>query len=50
MGGIESGQDALDFMAAGASCVAVGTENFRDPAAGTRIRERDAGVARKTRL
>jgi dihydroorotate dehydrogenase (NAD+) catalytic subunit len=39
MGGIGSGQDALDFMAAGAKCVAVGTENFRDPAAGVRIRE-----------
>ena len=26
--------DALDFIAAGASCVAVGTESFRDPAAG----------------
>lgn len=38
MGGIGSGQDALDFMAAGAKCVAVGTENFRDPAAGVRIR------------
>jgi dihydroorotate dehydrogenase (NAD+) catalytic subunit len=39
MGGIERGQDALDFFAAGASCVAVGTENFRDPAAATRIRD-----------
>jgi dihydroorotate dehydrogenase (NAD+) catalytic subunit len=38
MGGIESGQDAFDFIAAGARCVAVGTENFRDPAAATRIR------------
>lgn len=38
MGGIGSGQDALDFMAAGAKCVAVGTENFRDPAAAVRIR------------
>jgi dihydroorotate dehydrogenase (NAD+) catalytic subunit len=39
MGGIGSGQDAFDFMAAGAKCVAVGTENFRDPAAAIRIRE-----------
>jgi len=38
MGGIECGQDALDFIAAGARCVAVGTENFRDPAAAIRIR------------
>ena len=37
MGGIASGRDALDFLAAGASAVAVGTENFRDPAAGSRI-------------
>ena len=37
MGGIQSGRDALDFLQAGASCVAVGTENFRDPGAGARI-------------
>jgi dihydroorotate dehydrogenase (NAD+) catalytic subunit len=37
MGGIASGRDAADFMAAGASFVAVGTESFRDPAAGRRI-------------
>ncbi len=37
MGGVTSGVDALDFIAAGASLVAVGTENFRDPAAGTRV-------------
>jgi dihydroorotate dehydrogenase (NAD+) catalytic subunit len=38
MGGITCGRDALDFMQAGASCVAVGTESFRDPAAGARVR------------
>ncbi|MEX1142406.1 MAG: dihydroorotate dehydrogenase [Thermoleophilaceae bacterium] len=37
MGGIASGRDADDFLAAGASVVAVGTESFRDPAAGRRI-------------
>jgi dihydroorotate dehydrogenase (NAD+) catalytic subunit len=37
MGGITSGQDGLDFLAAGATCVAVGTESFRDPSAGRRI-------------
>ena len=37
MGGISSGRDALDFLAAGASAVAVGTESFRDPAAGRRV-------------
>ena len=37
MGGIANGRQAADFMAAGASAVAVGTESFRDPAAGRRI-------------
>jgi dihydroorotate dehydrogenase (NAD+) catalytic subunit len=37
MGGIATGRDAADFLAAGASLVAVGTESFRDPAAGRRI-------------
>ena len=37
MGGISSGRDALDFIAAGATAVAVGTESFRDPGAGRRI-------------
>ena len=37
MGGVASGRHAADFLAAGAACVAVGTENFRDPAAGRRI-------------
>ncbi len=34
MGGIASGRDAADFIAAGAAAIAVGTENFLDPAAG----------------
>ncbi|HET7446281.1 MAG TPA: dihydroorotate dehydrogenase [Solirubrobacterales bacterium] len=37
MGGISSGADAAEFLAAGASLVAVGTENFRDPRAGSRV-------------
>jgi dihydroorotate dehydrogenase (NAD+) catalytic subunit len=37
MGGIANGRQAADFMVAGASAVAVGTESFRDPAAGRRI-------------
>jgi dihydroorotate dehydrogenase (NAD+) catalytic subunit len=37
IGGVASGQDALDLLRAGARVVAVGTESFRDPAAGTRI-------------
>ena len=37
MGGISSGADGREFLAAGATLVAVGTENFRDPRAGSRI-------------
>jgi dihydroorotate dehydrogenase (NAD+) catalytic subunit len=37
MGGIASGPHAADFLSAGASAVAVGTESFRDPAAGRRV-------------
>jgi dihydroorotate dehydrogenase (NAD+) catalytic subunit len=37
MGGIASGRDARDFLDAGATAVAVGTESFRDPAAGSRV-------------
>jgi dihydroorotate dehydrogenase (NAD+) catalytic subunit len=37
MGGVQRGTDAHDLMRAGASLVAVGTESFRDPAAGLRI-------------
>ncbi len=37
MGGISSGADAAEFLALGATTVAVGTECFRDPRAGSRI-------------
>jgi dihydroorotate dehydrogenase (NAD+) catalytic subunit len=37
MGGVQSGRDALDLIRAGAKLVAVGTESFRDPVAGSRI-------------
>jgi dihydroorotate dehydrogenase (NAD+) catalytic subunit len=37
MGGISRGADAAEFIAAGASLVAVGTESFRDPMAGARV-------------
>jgi dihydroorotate dehydrogenase (NAD+) catalytic subunit len=37
MGGVQSGLHAAQMLAAGATIVAVGTESFRDPAAGTRI-------------
>jgi dihydroorotate dehydrogenase (NAD+) catalytic subunit len=39
MGGVTSGRDALELILAGATLVAVGTESFRDPAAGARIAE-----------
>jgi dihydroorotate dehydrogenase (NAD+) catalytic subunit len=37
MGGIAGGAEAREFLAAGATVVAVGTESFRDPRAGSRI-------------
>ena len=43
MGGIASGRHAREFLDAGAACVAVGTESFRDPSAGLRI-ARELGV------
>jgi dihydroorotate dehydrogenase (NAD+) catalytic subunit len=38
MGGVETGEHALELMAAGATAVAVGTASFRDPLAAERIR------------
>jgi dihydroorotate dehydrogenase (NAD+) catalytic subunit len=43
MGGIASGRDAAEMIRAGARVVAVGTESFRDPAAGSRIAAELAG-------
>ncbi len=37
MGGVQSSAHARDLLDVGATLVAVGTESFRDPAAGTRI-------------
>jgi len=37
MGGVSSARDARELLDAGATLVAVGTESFRDPAAGARI-------------
>jgi dihydroorotate dehydrogenase (NAD+) catalytic subunit len=50
MGGIAGGRHALEFLAAGATAVAVGTENFRDPAAGLRIRKELEDLAAETSL
>jgi dihydroorotate dehydrogenase (NAD+) catalytic subunit len=49
MGGIASGRDARDFLDAGATCVAVGTESFRDPAAGRRVADELNVISRKER-
>jgi dihydroorotate dehydrogenase (NAD+) catalytic subunit len=38
MGGVQSGRDALDLIAVGASAVALGTILFADPDAATRVR------------
>jgi dihydroorotate dehydrogenase (NAD+) catalytic subunit len=46
VGGIATGLDALEFILAGASAVAVGTALFHDPAAATRVlRELDEALA-----
>jgi dihydroorotate dehydrogenase (NAD+) catalytic subunit len=49
MGGVSSGEDAAEMLSAGATLIAVGTENFRDPRAGSRIvaelSERSEGLA-----
>ncbi len=44
MGGIATGADAIEFLSAGATLVAVGTENFRDPRAGERVARGIAGA------
>lgn len=49
MGGISSGADALEMLAAGATLVAVGTENFRDPRAGSRVAGEIAGALQTRR-
>jgi dihydroorotate dehydrogenase (NAD+) catalytic subunit len=45
MGGVQTGRHARDLLDAGATLVAVGTESFRDPLAGSRIAEELAGPA-----
>ncbi|MEX2194870.1 MAG: dihydroorotate dehydrogenase [Thermoleophilaceae bacterium] len=49
MGGITSGAHARDFLDAGATVVAVGTESFRDPAAGSRIADELRVILRQER-
>ena len=45
MGGIASGRDAAEFLAAGASAIALGTALFADPGAPARIRRELAETA-----
>jgi dihydroorotate dehydrogenase (NAD+) catalytic subunit len=46
MGGVSDGADAAEFLSAGATLAAVGTESFRDPRAGSRIaKELQTGVS-----
>ena len=49
MGGVQTGRHAAQLLDAGATLVAVGTESFRDPAAGTRIATRASRFVRKER-
>jgi dihydroorotate dehydrogenase (NAD+) catalytic subunit len=56
MGGIMTGEDAVEFMLAGATAVAVGTANFVDPRAALRVADgiaeycRESGVERASDL
>jgi dihydroorotate dehydrogenase (NAD+) catalytic subunit len=50
MGGVQRGSDARDLLRAGATLVAVGTENFRDPGAGARIADELAALAANSAL
>ncbi len=45
MGGVQCGRHAQDMLSAGATLVAVGTESFRDPAAGGRVARELAGLS-----
>jgi dihydroorotate dehydrogenase (NAD+) catalytic subunit len=50
MGGVACGRDARELIDAGAALVAIGTESFRDPAAGSRIAgELEAGFTQIAR-
>jgi dihydroorotate dehydrogenase (NAD+) catalytic subunit len=44
MGGVQTGAHAEEFLVAGATIVAVGTESFRDPRAGARVAKELAGL------
>ncbi len=50
VGGVSSGRDALELVAAGANAVALGTTLFADPAAPSRVRTELADAARSVGL
>jgi dihydroorotate dehydrogenase (NAD+) catalytic subunit len=50
LGGISCGEDAAEFMIAGATAVEVGTANFWDPAAPCRIARELGEFAKKEKL
>lgn len=50
IGGIRSGEDAAEFMIAGATAVEVGTANFVDPAAPCRVARELGEFAKKEKL
>jgi dihydroorotate dehydrogenase (NAD+) catalytic subunit len=50
MGGIGCGADAAEFLQAGATLVAVGTESFRDPLAGRRISSELSSAIKRAEL
>ncbi|HET7485008.1 MAG TPA: dihydroorotate dehydrogenase [Solirubrobacterales bacterium] len=49
MGGVSTGDDAAEMITAGATLVAVGTESFRDPRAGSRVASEVAVALKKVR-
>lgn len=50
MGGVGCGADAAEFLQAGATLVAVGTESFRDPLAGRRIASELSSAIKRAEL
>ena len=50
LGGIESAEDALEFMLCGATAVQVGTENLHDPYAALRIAEDLTNAMKKYKI
>lgn len=50
MGGIRTGEDAVEFLLAGASAVAVGTANFIDPTATMRVLDGISTYCRENRV